>query len=158
MSFTFQNVGTKYVTLTVTDALNRSVNVEHNVVVSAAAAPAAPANTAVPAVSGTAQQGDTLTTSNGSWSGSPTSYAYAWEDCNSSGASCAKISNATASTYTLASSDVGDTIRLWSWQATRADRAPRARRRPRRSRARRPRRRPTPPSRRSAGPRSKDRR
>ena len=111
MSFTFQNVGTKYVTLTVTDALNRSVNVEHNVVVSAAAAPAAPANTAVPAVSGTAQQGDTLTTSNGSWSGSPTSYAYAWEDCNSSGASCAKISNATASTYTLASGDVGGTIR-----------------------------------------------
>jgi hypothetical protein len=111
ISFTFQNVGTKYVTLTITDALNRSVNVEHNVVVSAPAAPAAPANTAVPAVSGTAQQGDTLTTSNGSWSGSPTSYAYAWEDCNSSGASCTKISNATASTYTLASSDVGDTIR-----------------------------------------------
>ncbi len=77
----------------------------------ASATPAAPANTAVPAVSGTAQQGDTLTTSNGSWSGSPTSYAYAWEDCNSSGASCAKISNATASTYTLASGDVGGTIR-----------------------------------------------
>ena len=77
----------------------------------ASATPAAPANTAVPAVSGTAQQGDTLTTSNGSWSGSPTGYAYAWEDCNSSGASCAKISNATASTYTLASSDVGGTIR-----------------------------------------------
>ena len=111
MSFTFQNVGTKYVTLTVTDALNRSVNVEHNVVVSAAAAPAAPANTAVPAVSGTAQQGDTLTTSNGSWSGSPTSYAYAWEDCNSSGGSCVRISGETSSSYTLQASDVGSTIR-----------------------------------------------
>ncbi len=109
MSFTFHDVGTKYATLTVTDALDRSVKVEHNVVVSAGGT--APANTAVPAISGSAQQGQTLTTSTGSWSGSPTGYAYAWEDCNSSGASCTDISNATAGTYTLASSDVGDTIR-----------------------------------------------
>ena len=111
MSFTFKVVGTKYVHLTVTDALNHSTTVEHDVVVSAAATPAAPTNTAVPAVSGTAQQGDTLTTSNGSWSGSPTGYAYAWEDCNTSGASCTSISGATSSSYTLASSDLGDTIR-----------------------------------------------
>ena len=75
------------------------------------ATPAAPVNSGAPAVSGTAVQGDTLSTSNGSWSGSPTGYAYAWEDCNASGAGCVKIGNASASTYTLASSDVGDTIR-----------------------------------------------
>jgi hypothetical protein len=73
------------------------------------ATPAAPANTAVPTVSGTAQQGDTLTASNGSWSGSPTSYAYRWQDCASS-TSCTNISGASSSTYTLQSSDVGDTI------------------------------------------------
>ena len=76
-----------------------------------ASTPSPPTNTTAPAISGTAQQGQTLTTSNGSWTGSPTGYAYAWEDCNSSGASCTTISGATQSTYTLASADVGDTIR-----------------------------------------------
>jgi hypothetical protein len=75
------------------------------------APPAAPTNTAAPTVSGTTTQGSTVSTSNGSWTGSPTSYAYAWQDCNSSGASCAKISGATASSYTLQASDVGDTVR-----------------------------------------------
>src|ERR1700743_1264572 len=37
MTFPFQDVGTKYVTLTVTDALKRSATVEHSVAVSAAA-------------------------------------------------------------------------------------------------------------------------
>ncbi|HUA06327.1 MAG TPA: DUF4038 domain-containing protein [Solirubrobacteraceae bacterium] len=76
-----------------------------------ASTPSPPTNTTAPAISGTAQQGQTLTTSNGSWTGSPTGYAYAWEDCNNSGASCTTISGATQSTYTLASADVGDTIR-----------------------------------------------
>ena len=46
-----------------------------------------PSDTALPAISGTAQQGDTLTTTNGSWTGNPTSYAYQWEDCNTAVAS-----------------------------------------------------------------------
>ena len=71
-------------------------------------APPAPSNTGLPVVSGTAQQGDTLTTSNGSWSGSPTSYGYQWQRCSSS---CSNISGATSSSYTLASADVGDTVR-----------------------------------------------
>jgi hypothetical protein len=68
----------------------------------------APANTAAPAVSGTAQQGQTLTSSNGSWTNSPTSYGYQWQDCASG--SCSNISGATGSSYTLQSSDVGDTV------------------------------------------------
>ena len=54
--------------------------------------PPAPVNTAPPAISGTAQQGDTLTTTNGTWSSSPTGYSYQWQDCNSSGGSCSNIS------------------------------------------------------------------
>ena len=73
--------------------------------------PTPPSNTGVPVVSGTAQQGSTLSTSNGSWTGSPTSYAYQWQDCNSAGASCANISGAVSSSYVLASRDVGSTVR-----------------------------------------------
>lgn len=73
--------------------------------------PNAPANTALPSVSGTATQGQTLTTSNGSWSNSPSSYTYGWQDCNSSGASCSTIAAATSSSYRLTANDVGHTIR-----------------------------------------------
>ncbi len=72
----------------------------------------APANTALPSISGTAQQGQALTAGKGSWSGSPTSYGYQWEDCNTSGASCANIAGATSGSYTLTSNDVGDTVRV----------------------------------------------
>ncbi len=71
----------------------------------------APANTAPPAISGTAQQGQTLTTSPGSWSNSPASYAYQWQDCNTSGAGCTTITGASSSSYTLRASDVGHTVR-----------------------------------------------
>ena len=71
----------------------------------------APANTTAPAITGQAAQGQTLSTSDGSWSGSATSYAYRWQDCNSSGGSCASISGATSNSYTLQASDVGSTIR-----------------------------------------------
>ena len=74
------------------------------------AAPSAPVITSAPVISGTAQVGDTLAANAGAWSGSPTSYAYLWQDCNSSGGSCANIAGATHATYALQSTDVGDTI------------------------------------------------
>ena len=76
-----------------------------------AAALAAPANTSLPAISGTVQATLTLSVSTGSWSGSPTSYAYQWKRCDGAGANCASISGATASTYALGASDVGSTVR-----------------------------------------------
>ena len=79
---------------------------------SAVTAPPAPSNTVLPSISGQAVQGQALTASNGSWTGSPASYAYQWEDCDGSGGSCAGISGATSSSYTLTSSDVGSTIRV----------------------------------------------
>ena len=110
LDFTFQGAGTKYVTLIVTDSGSNTATIEHDVVVSAAVT-SAPSNTALPAVSGTTSQGQTLSTSNGTWTGSPTSYSYQWKDCDSSGNNCTTISGATTSTYQLAASDVGHTVR-----------------------------------------------
>jgi hypothetical protein len=53
-----------------------------------------------------------LTTTNGSWSNSPTSYTYQWQDCDFAGANCTDISGATGSLYPLASADVNHTIRV----------------------------------------------
>ncbi len=71
-----------------------------------------PANTTLPAISGTTTQGQTVSASNGSWSNSPTSYAYRWRRCNASGANCADISSATANAYTLVFADAASTIRV----------------------------------------------
>ncbi len=76
------------------------------------AAPGPPANTAPPALSGTAQDGHTLTVSNGSWkSDSSLSYSYRWGRCDSAGNGCASISGATHSSYKATSSDVGHRLR-----------------------------------------------
>jgi hypothetical protein len=72
-----------------------------------------PANTSLPTISGTAKQGQTLTATNGHWSGTtPLTYAYQWQRCNSSGSSCGSISNATNQNYVASSGDVGRTIRV----------------------------------------------
>jgi hypothetical protein len=56
--------------------------------------------------------GQTLSASTGTWSENPTSYEYQWQRCNSAGAGCVPISKATTSTYTVASADVGGTLRV----------------------------------------------
>src|SRR5208282_2880368 len=75
-------------------------------------APAAPVNTAVPVISGDAMEGKTLSASTGSWSGSPTSYSYRWQQCNALGQSCLGVSGATGAGYKLAASAVGGTMRV----------------------------------------------
>jgi hypothetical protein len=73
----------------------------------------APASTAPPTISGTPQEGQTLTASNGTWSGTtPMTFTYQWQRCDANGANCADISGATSATYTLTSADVGKTIRV----------------------------------------------
>ena len=71
-----------------------------------------PASTSPPVVSGTAQVGQKLTLSQGSWSGTtPMSFSYGWERCDSNGNNCPAISAATKATYIVASADLGHTLR-----------------------------------------------
>jgi hypothetical protein len=84
----------------------------------ATAAP--PVNTAPPTVSGTAQVGQTLTAGNGTWSNTPTSFAYQWVRCNAGGNSCVNVSNGTQRTYTLVGADSANTMRV-RVTATNAD-------------------------------------
>ncbi len=72
-----------------------------------------PSNTSPPTISGTAQKGQRLHASPGSWSGSnPIHFDYRWQRCNASGGSCSNISSATNVDYTLGSADVGKTVRV----------------------------------------------
>jgi len=73
---------------------------------------AVPADVALPTIAGTTTQGQLLTETNGTWTNNPTGYTHQWEDCDAAGANCTDIPGATASTYTLQSSDAGHTIRV----------------------------------------------
>ncbi len=60
---------------------------------------AAPSNTQPPVVSGT-PGGKTLSTTNGTWSGTtPLTFSHQWRRCDKTGGSCANISGATNNTY-----------------------------------------------------------
>ena len=77
-----------------------------------AAATDAPTNTSPPTVSGTPQEGKTLTGKRGKWSGKPNDYNDYWVRCDKNGASCSDINGANKSSYVLTSADVGNTIRF----------------------------------------------
>jgi IPT/TIG domain len=65
-----------------------------------------------PAISGFAEEGATLTESHGSWTGTPTSYAYQWERCGFSGGNCRPIAGASEQTLVVPPGYVGSTIRV----------------------------------------------
>jgi hypothetical protein len=70
-----------------------------------------PVNTVLPAISGTATEGQELKTTTGTWE-LATEYSYQWRDCNTSGESCSNIAGATSNAYLLAHSDVGHQLRM----------------------------------------------
>jgi hypothetical protein len=72
----------------------------------------APVNTALPAIAGSASEGQLLEASSGSWDENPTSYAYQWQLCAASGETCSDVSAATASSYTVPPHDHGHTLRV----------------------------------------------
>src|SRR5207245_2564792 len=75
-------------------------------------APRPPVNISPPTISGTAQEGQTLTANPGTWTNNPTSFSYQWQRCDSVGANCSAIAPATTSSYALTESDVGNTLRV----------------------------------------------
>jgi hypothetical protein len=81
--------------------------------VAAATSNAAPKNTAAPVISGTPRVGQTLTTDDGSWSGSPTSFTYQWQRCDADNLiGCTNVAGATAKTYVLHTVDLGFRLRV----------------------------------------------
>ncbi|HWS45813.1 MAG TPA: hypothetical protein VN636_08135, partial [Acidimicrobiia bacterium] len=72
---------------------------------------AVPSNAGVPVISGSLADGETLSTTDGSWDGTPPpTFTYQWQRCDSEGDNCDPIDDATDPTYQLTPDDVGHTI------------------------------------------------
>jgi GH25 family lysozyme M1 (1,4-beta-N-acetylmuramidase) len=79
----------------------------------AGTSPAArPTNLKPPQILGTAQDGQILTSSVGTWTGSPTKFTYRWRRCHASGTSCIAIPHAVGPRRTLTPDDIGSTLSL----------------------------------------------
>ncbi|MDX6704151.1 MAG: large repetitive protein, partial [Baekduia sp.] len=74
----------------------------------------APANTAAPGIAGTATIGSTLTSGNGTWTGtSPIAYATTWLRCTTTTVTtCSEIAGAKATTYTVTAADASRYLRV----------------------------------------------
>jgi hypothetical protein len=70
-----------------------------------------PANTGLPTISGEATQGSTLTVAPGTWSGSPTSFAYQWQT-SADGVTWADLAGVVSTTKSLGAGDVGKRLRV----------------------------------------------
>ena len=110
ISLTFSTAGTQYIRLLVTNVLGQSATVEHNVTVAPEPPPppppTAPSNTTAPKINGTAEVGQALSATTGSWTGStPISYSYQWQQDGTT-----NIAGATSSSYEPVVSDVGHTL------------------------------------------------
>jgi hypothetical protein len=70
-----------------------------------------PSNTVLPAIAGLLKEGQLLSVSSGSWSGTtPITYSYQWQLCNALGKLCGNITEATGSSLKLSLADVGGTL------------------------------------------------
>src|SRR5205085_6901602 len=95
-------------------AVVTGTNVAGNAAASSSASPVViaqpPVNTTPPTITGTVQDGQTLTGSNGTWTGTPTiTYAYQWRRCDTPGTGCADMDGAAHPNYTLTPRDAGAT-------------------------------------------------
>jgi hypothetical protein len=73
----------------------------------------APTNTTPPTISGTPRDGETLTASEGTWTGDlPMTFTYQWQRCDVNGLNCANIAGATGRTYLVQTPDVNNRLRV----------------------------------------------
>ena len=78
-----------------------------------AASTVKPSNTEPPKLTGTPEEGKTLTATNGEWTGTaPIKYIYRFLRCDKDGADCFAGGTTTQKTYKLVKQDVGNTIRV----------------------------------------------
>ena len=75
---------------------------------------AAPANSAVPTVSGYVHAGYLLSAAKGTWAGSPVAFTYQWQACTDrdDAGTCADIAGATRMTYTPVAGNAGKGLRV----------------------------------------------
>src|SRR4051794_3642037 len=73
---------------------------------------AAPQNSSNPTIEGKFQVNETVTATNGTWSGNPTDFKYKWQRCNSASTGCTDIAGATSKSYKLATEDVDHRVRV----------------------------------------------
>ena len=71
----------------------------------------APVNTVVPVMTGNFAVGETVTTDDGTWTMTPTAYAYQWQN-SPDGAAWSDIGGATANSYVVQNTDLGLYIRV----------------------------------------------
>ena len=72
----------------------------------------APTNTAIPVITGIVRNGETLTTSRGTWTSSPSSYTYQWKRASTVGGTYSNIPSATDRTFDLTAVDIDQFIKV----------------------------------------------
>lgn len=72
--------------------------------------PEAPVGKTSPEVLGSSVEFHTLSTSDGTWTGAPTSYSFQWQRCASGTGKCSNIEGATSKSYQTTAVDIGYTV------------------------------------------------
>jgi subtilisin family serine protease len=94
-------------------ARNDILAITRDALVAASGGMLPPSPLAPPTIDGIAQVGQSLTASDGVWSGSdPITYVQRWQRCDALGSVCVDIEGAAGAVYTIASADVGFTLRI----------------------------------------------
>ena len=72
----------------------------------------APQNTARPTATGDPTVGQELTAGDGTWTNSPTTFAYEWQRCDVDSISCVAVAGANGKTYGVRTADIGFRLRV----------------------------------------------
>ena len=72
----------------------------------------APQNTARPTITGDERVGEVLTAEDGTWTNTPTSFAYEWQRCDIDATTCLPVAGANGKTYGVRTADLGFRLRV----------------------------------------------